>query len=84
MFLQRENRVNNAHGVERHFAVILCVNIVNAEIEDSSPNDNVMYCFPQTGDKNTIFCVRGALLTLYHLLPKLVSEVPERYEYVIS
>lgn len=51
---------------------------MSTEQDDSTASDNVIYCFPQAIDKNVIYSIRGALLTLYHLLPKLVTEVPER------
>lgn len=60
-------------------ASVLYLNLVGPEHDNFTPQDDIIYHFPQTADKNVIHSVKGALLTLYHLLPKLVVEDPERF-----
>lgn len=60
-----------------HTMAVLFLNIASIEGNESTTSDT-FYSFPQPGDNNIIHSIRGALMTLYHHLPKLVSEKLER------
>jgi len=47
-------------------------------VEGGPEDQGVLYCFPRPIDKNTIGQVRGAFLTLQHLLPDVTESAPKR------
>lgn len=63
--------------LSEHSVSVLFLDIGSIEPSESSISDT-LYHFPQSADKNVVNLIKGALITLYHLLPKLVSAKPER------
>ncbi|XP_065214171.1 protein inturned [Planococcus citri] len=80
----KSDRISDYGDVEDHLASVLFVNLVDTGHNDVIPGDSIIYFFPQPAVKNVVHSVRGALLTLYHLLPKLVEEAPESSTLLIN
>lgn len=72
--------VASFEDITKNSAAILYLNVENVDNHESSIGDSTIFHFPKTAPthENIINSIKGAFLTLYHLLPKVVSEKPER------
>lgn len=68
--------IDVCENLSEHSVAVLFLNVGDIESSESGISDT-LYHFPQSTDKNVVNLIKGALITLYHLLPKLVSEKPE-------
>ncbi|KAK7605303.1 hypothetical protein V9T40_007161 [Parthenolecanium corni] len=71
--------VASFEDITKNSAAILYLNVENVDNHESSIGDSTIFHFPKTAPthENIINSIKGAFLTLYHLLPKVVSEKPE-------